>query len=97
MLGAALRRQYERSTVSVSMALAFSMLGLATLAFFYPTGFSLGLAFLLSWLGLGALLRAITELFQRRARKRRRRRTSAHGGGAGASSSGGSRTITGFV
>jgi cardiolipin synthase len=93
MLGAALRRQYERSTVSVSMAAAFTLLGLAALAFFYPTGFSLGLAVMLLWLGLGALLRAITELFQRRSRKRRRRRNSAHGGG----SSSGSRTITGLL
>lgn len=92
VLGVALRRQYERSPVSVSMAAATSMLGLSALAFFYPNAVGLALSGVLLWLGAGALLRALGELANPRSPRRKRRRHGASHAGVG-----GSRTITGLL
>jgi hypothetical protein len=79
VLSVALRRQYQRSAVSVSMAAAVLLLGLAVLSFVYPMGVGLSLCVVCLWLGAGALLRAVAELIERRSPKRRRRRISRHG------------------
>jgi len=79
VLGVALRRQYQRSTVSVSMASAVALLGLSGLAFFYPMGVGLALSAVFLWLGVGTFLRALGELAEQRGPRRRRRRgTSSH-------------------
>lgn len=85
VLGVALRRQYQRSTFSITMASTVALLGFSALAFFYPTGVGLLLSAVLLWLGTGTLLRAIDELFARHVPRKRRRHQ------------GGSRTISGLL
>jgi cardiolipin synthase len=80
VLGVALRRQFQRSAVSVAMASSAALLGLAFISFLYPYGVGLTLSMLCLWLGLGALLRAAGEALGSSGPRRKRRRGSSHSG-----------------
>lgn len=80
VLGVALRRQFQRSAVSVAMASAVALIGLSVIAFLYPYGVGLTLSILCLWLGLGALLRAVGEALGGAEPRRKKRRTSSHSG-----------------
>lgn len=80
VLGVALRRQFQRSAVSVSTAAGVLLTGLSLLAFFYPLGIAMTLSVLSLWLGMGALLRALGEWLGGQEPRRKRKHGKSHSG-----------------
>lgn len=79
MLGVALRRPYERSPVSLSMALTAVLCLLAGIGILYPAQLGWGVTLVCAWLAIASLLRALAALTDPgRPRKHRRGRRHAH-------------------
>ena len=78
MLGVALRRPYERSPVSLSMALTAVLCLLSGVGILYPSQLGWGVAIVCAWLAIGSLLRAIAAATDPgRSHKHRRGRRHA--------------------
>lgn len=77
MLGVALRRPYERSPVSLSMALTAILCMLAGVGILYPTQLGWVVTAVCGWLALGSLLRAVAAATDP-GRPRRHRRGRRH-------------------
>lgn len=85
MLGVALRRPYERSPVSLSMALTAVLCLLAGVGILYPAQLGWGVTAVCAWLAVGSLLRAIaaaTDPGRPRKHRRSRRHASSQAGEA---------------
>lgn len=72
VLGVALRRPYERSPLSVSMAVTAAMTVVAIGGFYYPHTLGYIVAGLCAWLGVSALLRALVAAYDEKPRQARR-------------------------